>query len=974
MSRFSFLTTFLLALRAVAQQSHSYTDSNTGITFQTYWDAAGSGFSFGVALPEDDSTTDFIGQIVTPVTEGWGGVSLGGSMSGHLLVVAWPNGEEIVGSLREAASYATPPVYAGDATLSPISAGTFVNSTAFSYTFLCSGCITGDSKSFLANATSSIIGWAYSDSAVTTPSDATSVLTYHSAGFGLYGASISASQSADYATWAAMASASNSTGSSGNGTTTPTPGGNTTTPVSGNTTATISNVTYDYIVAGGGPAGLIVAERIAESGASVLLIERGAASLYSSGGQSLVSWNDTITQYDVPALAYYLSSMKDTSEYCTDTASQAGCILGGGTMVNALMYVKPQEVDFDDKWPSGWKWADVESAAQRLYERNPGTILPSSDGQRYDQGAYDVLSKFFSSVGFNQVNALEDVNSKHNVYSYPVWSISDGLRAGPVRNYLPLAQKLSNFKLQLNTKVIRAVRTNSTITGVEIEDNTGARQIINVNTGGKVILSSGALSTPRILFNSGIGPADQIKIVQSGSTSVTLPEESAWIDLPVGQNLQDHPIFTLKFDVKDGLSSLSSTAFTAPSSTNVELFAKGAGLLSQSGQRLNFWTSVETSDGTTRYIQGTCNSPSNNTVQMKVYLTHGLTSSGVLGITSSGSTEFTTNPWMNTDMDKEAVTTFLDQLLAYTRQANSTISYQSTTGNTNVTGADLISNYITGAHFVGTAKMGTDETTSVVGTDTKVHGTDNLFVVDASMHPDLPTGNTQAIIMVAAEAAAAKILALDGSSGDQGSSESSPVLAASATLSSSAVTSSNVPASVSATAVASSVAQVTSAPSVSITVAPEATQAISAIDQLTTALPSELLTSALPTAVPTVAPNGTSDGDLPTSPLPAGTTLKDLLDWIKWALQNLLNSGRQDRGRSHTRAFTSSQMAEVAVEKTPVRRAVPAEEPVHKISRRSTPMERRSLDRYPLNPDKYEDEEYILKRTQWERASFLDSY
>lgn len=56
----------------------------------------------------------------------------------------------------------------------------------------------------------------------------------------------------------------------------------------------------------------------------------------------------------------------------------------------------------------------------------------------------------------------------------------------------------------------------------------------------------------------------------------------------------------------------------------------------------------------------------------------------------------------------------------------------------------------------------TNDGSSVVDTDTKVWGTDNLFVVDASIHPDMPTGNTQAIIMVAAEQAAEKILALSG--------------------------------------------------------------------------------------------------------------------------------------------------------------------------------------------------------------------
>lgn len=110
-----------------------------------------------------------------------------------------------------------------------------------------------------------------------------------------------------------------------------------------NVTATVSNTTYDYIVAGAGPAGIIVAERLAETGKSVLLLERGEASTYATGGRSVVSWNDTITQYDVPAMDYYLTTASDTSEYCTDTANLAGCILGGGTMVNAIMFVRPQE-------------------------------------------------------------------------------------------------------------------------------------------------------------------------------------------------------------------------------------------------------------------------------------------------------------------------------------------------------------------------------------------------------------------------------------------------------------------------------------------------------------------------------------------------------------------------------------------------------------------------------------------------------
>ncbi|KAK0129966.1 hypothetical protein ONS96_000507 [Cadophora gregata f. sp. sojae] len=216
----------------------------------------------------------------------------------------------------------------------------------------------------------------------------------------------------------------------------------------------------------------------------------------------------------------------------------AGCLLGGGTMVNALMFVPPQDADFNDKWPMGWKWSEVGASAARLYERNPGTTLASEDRQRYDQSAFTVFSSLFKTMGWSQVDAIKEPNRKTAVYSYPPWDIQDGLRAGPVKSYLPLANALSNFELILKTKVVRVVRSGSTATGVEVETSTGARQIINLKAGGHVVLASGSMSSPRILYNSGIGPTDQLSTVQSGSACVTLPDEADWINLPVGQNLK----------------------------------------------------------------------------------------------------------------------------------------------------------------------------------------------------------------------------------------------------------------------------------------------------------------------------------------------------------------------------------------------------------------------------------------------------
>ncbi|THX31203.1 FAD/NAD(P)-binding domain-containing protein [Aureobasidium pullulans] len=546
---------------------------------------------------------------------------------------------------------------------------------------------------------------------------------------------------------------------------------------------------YDYIIAGAGPAGIIVAERLAEAGVSVLLLERGNASTYASGGRSLVPWNNTLTQYDVPGVRHYIkNSFADKSEYCTDTPGNAGCILGGGTMVNQLAYIPPQNVDFDDKWPVGWKWTDVASAAERVHSLNPGSTNPSADGVHYDQTSYNAFANFFSAQGYTSVDAISEPNSKHDVYSHAPYNVKNGLVAGPVMTYLPMAQAMSNFKLQLHTKVIRAVRNGSTVTGVEVEVD-GQRQIISLNNGGRVILASGVFSTPRILFNSGIGPNEQLQIVagSKATTNVTLPASSDWINLPVGQGIKDHIIVTLNFNTTESVDFLDTSYFIKPSSNITDPYSHGNGILTQGYQRFTFWTSNTTSDGSVRYFQGTCYASGQNYVSMKLYLTHGLTSSGALGITAAGNTVYTVDPYLNTAEDKYAIASFIDNLLVQTRKADSTLIYS---GPSTDTGASLSKVYTGGSHWVATAKMGTDDGrvnngTSVVDLNLKVYGTDNLFVVDASMHPDLPTGNLQATVQVAAEAAAVKILALPKQQSLSSSSSSSSSATSSISTSSS---------------------------------------------------------------------------------------------------------------------------------------------------------------------------------------------
>ncbi|KAE8139843.1 hypothetical protein BDV38DRAFT_291121 [Aspergillus pseudotamarii] len=520
----------------------------------------------------------------------------------------------------------------------------------------------------------------------------------------------------------------------------------------------LKNNTYDYIVVGGGPSGIITAERFAEAGKNVLLLERGVGPTVSTGNNETLSWNRTLTPIDVPGLSADIGNLDVWNQYmCTDTDGTAACVLGGGVTVNYMVFVHPPAHDFDDKWPKGWKWEDVKLASERLYQRNPGTTQPSADGNRYDQGLYKVLSKFFNQLGWKSVDMIAAPNEKHQIYSYPAWNIANEKRAGPVRTYLPLVKDADNFTLRLNSKVNRLVRTGSEVTGVEVVDAvTGQTEVVTLAPHGRVVLAAGALSTPRLLFNSGIGPKKQIETAKK--SGIAVPPQEEWIDLPVGVGLKDHPIFSINVNTGGDFAPLDFDSFlNGSATTDINLYRQSSGAFTQGKHRMIFFTSNQV-NGHTRYYQGSCAPADEGVVAITAYMTHGLTSAGVLGLDEKGNTVIEQSPYMQTADDWAAAKLFIDQLLYDITDPSTGFKLQ---GNTNTSA--ILASPAVGVHYVGTAKMGTDDGrkngTSVVDTNTKVYGMDNLYVVDGSMHPDLPTGNIQATIMVAAEQAAAKILA-----------------------------------------------------------------------------------------------------------------------------------------------------------------------------------------------------------------------
>jgi len=135
-----------------AADSVVYRDGITGFTFSSYdaLYALGQTMTFRIALPSNATASagyNTVVQLVAPVAVGWGGLAWGGTMIWNPLTVAWSSGSSAVVSSRYATGHTTPTTYAG-ATYKLLKGGTFVNSTHWQYTALCTGCTayTGSSE------------------------------------------------------------------------------------------------------------------------------------------------------------------------------------------------------------------------------------------------------------------------------------------------------------------------------------------------------------------------------------------------------------------------------------------------------------------------------------------------------------------------------------------------------------------------------------------------------------------------------------------------------------------------------------------------------------------------------------------------------------------------------------------------------------------------------------------------------------
>jgi cellobiose dehydrogenase (acceptor) len=530
-----------------------FTDPETGIVFNTWiipnradtgFTGAYGGMRIGVALPDNAlevDATEFIGLLSCPSNSteltGWCGISMRGPMTNSLLLTAWPQDDQIQTSFRFASGFVFPELYTGDAELTQIS--TTFNATHFTLIFRCQNCFSWDHEGATGSVSTSsgslVWGWC---SGFPQPENAECpdevVVTQHTNGEGIFGAQLDENvANPSYTDWVELATVTPTSTCAGP-TTTPTVTG---VPVP---TATV----YDYVIVGAGAGGIPIADKLSEGGKKVLLIEKGPPSSGRWGGQIGPDWLDgtNLTRFDVPGLCNQIW-VDSAGIACTDTDQMAGCVLGGGTAVNAGLWWKPYNLDWDYNFPTGWKSADMQKATSRVFSRIPGTDTPSKDGKRYLQQGFDVISSGLKGAGWKEVVANNEPNAKNRTYTHTPFMFSNGERGGPLATYLVTANARPNFDLWMNTAVKRVIRDGGHVTGLELEafGNGGYVGTLNIAPiTGRVILSAGAFGSAKILFRSGIGPADQLQVVKGSTDGPTMISNNSWINLPVGHNLEDH--------------------------------------------------------------------------------------------------------------------------------------------------------------------------------------------------------------------------------------------------------------------------------------------------------------------------------------------------------------------------------------------------------------------------------------------------
>lgn len=503
-------------------------------------------------------------------------------------------------------------------------------------------------------------------------------------------------------------------------------------------TAAAQTGSFDYVICGAGSAGCVLAARLTEDpDVSVLLIEAGGP---EEGVETietplllLENWN---TEYDY---AYFTAPQ----QHCNGRQIHwpRGRVVGGSGSINGMLYVRGHASDYDN-WAymgnPGWDYDSILpyfkksedfDQGENEFHGAGGPLRVTTDYEKHPTTQKIVEACLQAGYPFN-----EDYNGADSEgINYAQMNTKDGKRHSSAVAFLRPALERSNLSLLTNARVKKVDIEGKTATGVTYLQE-GEERTVTANR--EVILSGGTIESPKMLMLSGIGEREQLE--EHGIDVIH--------ELPgVGKNLHDHSLAPVIYEGD------------VPPPTNLAVIPLHAQAFMRSDPRLPapdmqplfFHVPLYTAD-----------------TQEPVTASAYTLCAGGVSPTSRGELRITgpnvDDPLMldpnllETDYDVQTLVENIKMMREIaTQPALAEITTREIYPGPDVQTDEELADYARNSlqsyhHQVGTCKMGRDEM-AVVDHELRVHGIAGLRVVDASIMPIVPTGNTNAPTYMVAE-------------------------------------------------------------------------------------------------------------------------------------------------------------------------------------------------------------------------------